>query len=137
MMNKILIIDEEKWYMEAIFDRIDMDFGPNMYDYVFNGAEALRLLRTNKYSTIILDMMLPLGDGLELPSNEPDLMYGIYILRKIRELDNRTPIICYTVLNEMAIKQQISSYNAVHICKVDEESYDKLFKELKRLNRSK
>lgn len=127
-MNKILIIDEENWYMQAIFDRIDIDFGQNMYDYVSNGSDGLKLLKKESYSFIILDMMLPLGESLILPEDEPDLMYGIYILRKLREINRNITVICYTVLNEMLIKQQINSYNAIHICKIDEGSFDKLFK---------
>lgn len=114
--------------MQAIFDRIDIDFGQNMYDYVSNGSDGLKLLKKESYSFIILDMMLPLGESLILPEDEPDLMYGIYILRKLREINRNITVICYTVLNEMLIKQQINSYNAIHICKIDEGSFDKLFK---------
>ena len=131
-MNKILIVDEEKWYMEAIFDRIISEFGEDQYDYVFNGADALKLLKLNKYSGIILDLMLPLGEGLSLPQDEPDLMYGIFILRKIREFDKTTPVICYTVLDDASIKDSLRRYNAIHICKIYEDSYDKLFMELRK-----
>lgn len=134
-MGKILIVDEEKWYMEAIFDRIELEFGDNQYDYVFNGADAITLLRRNKYSAVILDLMLPLGNGLTLPIDEPDLMYGIYILRQIRQFDKSTPIICYTVLDDKHIKDSLKAENAIHICKIYEESYDKLFLELKKINK--
>jgi CheY-like chemotaxis protein len=132
-MDKILIVDEEKWYMEAIFDRINADFGRNLYDYSFNGSDAIELLNKNKYSVIILDLMLPLGDNLSVPDNEPDLMYGILILRKIREINKVIPVICFTVLNDSNIKEEIKKLNALHIGKLDEDSYDRLFRELKKL----
>lgn len=129
--DKILIVDEEKWITEAVFDRIDSEFGMSFYDYAVDGNEALMLLKKNTYSVVILDLMLPLGDGLSLPKSEPELMYGIYILRKIREFNESIPVICYTVLSDTAIKKQIKKLNAIHIHKLDENSFDRLFDEIR------
>ncbi len=132
MTGKVLIVDEEKWYMDAIFDRMDAEFGLGHYDYVFNGHDALELLKINNYSLIVLDMMLPLGGDLTLPEDEPDLMYGIYILRKIREYNKRIPVICYTILNEESIKNEIRDLHAIHLHKLGDRSDEKLFDEIKR-----
>jgi CheY-like chemotaxis protein len=131
-MKKILIADEEMWYMEAVMDRIDYEYGKNHYDFVYNGNDAIELLKKNKYSLFVLDMMMPLGGNLELPEKEPYLMYGIYILRLIRKLNINVPIVCYTILEDNGIKKQIDELNAIHICKLDDDAYDNLFKQINK-----
>lgn len=129
--KKILIVDEEKWFVEAIFDRINSDFGENLFDHCVNGSEAIELILKNEYKVIILDLMLPLGHGINLPEDEQDLMFGIYILRKIRDINKTVPVICYTILDERKIQNQIADLNAIHICKLSENSFDQLFQFLR------
>ena len=126
-MNKILISDEEKWYLDAVTDRIDAEFGEGYYDFVSNGYETLNLIKKNNYKLLILDMMMPLGGDLELPKNEPNLMYGIYILRLVRQEHKNLPVVCYTILDDNKTKKQIQELNAIHICKLDENAYERLF----------
>ncbi|AXE21806.1 hypothetical protein DR864_28450 (plasmid) [Runella rosea] len=129
---KVLLIDEEIWLADAIFDRLVYEHGEGSYDYADNGADGLAKLRTTKFDVVILDMMLPLGGDLKLPNNEPDLMYGVFILRLIRQLfDNNTlPIICYTVIESPKVQKQIDSYKATYVCKLTETSFDDLFKSI-------
>lgn len=131
--KRILIADEEKWFAEAIFDRVLDEYGESIYDYVINGEDALSRVTEINYEVVILDLMMPLGESLSLPANEPDLMYGIYVLRRIREVDKNLPVICYTILSEEKIKKQIKELNAIYIHKFDENSFDKLFNELRRI----
>ncbi|WP_298140591.1 response regulator [Flavobacterium sp.] len=131
-MNKILIADEEKWFLEAVTDRIDAEYGMNHYDFVLNGSDALELLNKSNYKMIILDMMMPLGKDLELPENEPNLMFGIYILRLIRNINRSIPVVCYTILDDNVLKKQIKDLDAIHICKLDDNSFDNLFRNIKK-----
>lgn len=131
-MNKILIADEEKWFLEAITDRIDSEYGVNRYDFVFNGFDALESLEKKDYKLIILDMMMPLGGNLELPKNEPNNMFGIYILKLIREKNKKVPVVCYTILDDNIIKRQIKELDGIHICKLNEDSYENLFKQINK-----
>lgn len=126
-MKRILIADEEKWFLEAITDRLDAEFGANRYDFVRNGYDALQLLEQNQYSMIILDMMMPLGGNLQLPKHDPPMMFGVYILQLIRKQNKTIPIICYTILDDNLIKKQIKQSNAIHICKLDDDAYAELF----------
>lgn len=126
-MSKILIADEEKWFLEGITDRIDAEFGEGKYDFVFNGFDALELLGKNDYSMVILDMMMPLGGNLQLPKTEPKLMFGIYILQLIRERYKSIPIVCYTILDDNTMIKQIKQNNANYICKLDDDSYAELY----------
>ena len=131
-MSKILIVDEEKWFLEAITDRIDAEFGENRYDFVLNGYDALEQLSNNSYTMIILDMMMPLGGDLELPKSEAKTMFGIYILQLIRKKNTSIPIICYTIIDDNLIKKQINQYDAIHICKLNEDAYDELFEHINK-----
>ena len=134
--KQILIVDEERWYAEAIFQRILAEFNAPIYDYVVNGEDALSCLTSTPYEVVILDLMLPLGESLSLPENEPDLMYGIYILRRIRETNKTLPVVCFTILGEEKIKKQIKELNATYIHKLDDNGFDKLFMELGILERN-
>lgn len=130
-MSKILIVDEEKWFLEGVTDRIDFDFGVERYCFAYNGFEALDFLSNQPFKLIILDMMMPLGGDLELPKNEPNLMYGIFILRLIRERFPKITIVCYTILDDNLIKKQIKELSAFHICKINDNAYEELFKYIK------
>ena len=63
-MKKILIVDDEK----PISDIIKFNMTKEGYDVVtaFNGREAIELFEAEKPDIIILDLMLPEVDGLEV-----------------------------------------------------------------------
>ena len=63
-MKKILIVDDEK----PISDIIKFNMTKEGYDVVtaFNGREAIELFEAEKPDIIILDLMLPEIDGLEV-----------------------------------------------------------------------
>ena len=63
-MKKILIVDDEK----PISDIIKFNMTKEGYEVVtaFNGREAIELFETEKPDIIILDLMLPEIDGLEV-----------------------------------------------------------------------
>ncbi|NVY96552.1 response regulator transcription factor [Lactobacillus sp. DCY120] len=64
MANKILIVDDEK----TISDIIKYNLGKEGYDTVvaFDGEEALEKVEAEQPNLIILDLMLPKIDGLEV-----------------------------------------------------------------------
>lgn len=127
--KKILIIDEERWYLEAVFDRIDYEYGKNKYDYCVTGSEAIELLQRNNYSVIILDMMLPLGAIKLNDDDDKNEIFGIIILKRIRELQglSKTPILCNTVMDNADVIKKIHKYNANYVHKLSEDGFDKLF----------
>ena len=63
-MKKILIVDDEK----PISDIIKFNMTKEGYEVVtaFNGREAIELFEAEKPDIIILDLMLPEIDGLEV-----------------------------------------------------------------------
>lgn len=64
MARKILIVDDEKLIVKGIKFSLDQDG----YDVMacYDGEEALALTKENSYDLIILDVMLPKKNGLEV-----------------------------------------------------------------------
>jgi two-component system, OmpR family, response regulator VicR len=80
MNNKILIVDDEKLIVKGIRFSLEQD-GMNVSS-AFDGEEALNLAKTGNFNLIVLDVMLPKINGLE-------------VCQQIREFSN-VPIIMVT-----------------------------------------
>lgn len=63
-MKNILIIDDEKDIVELVVYNLKKE-GYNT-DYCYDGESALKKIKNNKYDLIILDLMLPGIQGMEL-----------------------------------------------------------------------
>ena len=63
-MHKILVVDDEKLIVKGIKFSLEQD-GMNV-DIAYDGEEALNLAKENDYRLILLDVMLPKIDGLEV-----------------------------------------------------------------------
>ena len=84
MANRILVVDDEKLIVKGIKYSLEQD---NMIvDAAYDGEEALKLVRVNEYSLVLLDVMLPKIDGLE-------------VCQQIREFSS-VPIIMVTAKGE-------------------------------------
>ena len=66
-------------------------------DSVFDGGEALSMLRKNIYSAAVLDIMMPVMDGLE-------------VLRRLRESGDNTPVLLLTAMAE--VDDRVAGLNA-------------------------
>lgn len=64
MAYDILVVDDEKLIVKGIKFSLEQE-GMNV-DTAFDGEEALNLAKEKEYSLIILDVMLPKIDGLEV-----------------------------------------------------------------------
>lgn len=85
MMNKkVLVVDDEKLIVKGI--RFSLEQDDMEVDCAYDGEEALKLARENKYDMILLDIMLPKLDGFE-------------VCRQIREFSD-VPIIMLTAKGE-------------------------------------
>ena len=61
MSRKVLVVDDEKLIVKGIRFSLEQD-GMDV-DCAYDGEEALKLIRENKYNIILLDVMLPKLDG--------------------------------------------------------------------------
>ncbi len=84
MARRILVVDDEKLIVKGIKFSLEQE-GMDV-DVAYDGEEAYNLAKANDYSLIILDVMLPKIDGLE-------------VCTMIREFSN-VPIIMVTAKGE-------------------------------------
>lgn len=61
---RILIADDEKSFVEPLSDRLTRK--GNQVESAYDGLNALKLIKANKYDVIILDHNMPELTGLEL-----------------------------------------------------------------------
>ena len=83
-MNKILLIEDEPFVVSFIIKGLE-EVGFEV-SAALSGALALEMLSKNSFQLIILDIMLPDKNGIE-------------ICKAIREEDGETPILFLTALN--------------------------------------
>lgn len=84
MATKVLVVDDEKTIVKGI--RYSLLQDGYEVDTAYDGEEALQKATANKYDIILLDVMLPKRDGLE-------------VLQQIREFSS-VPVIMLTAKGE-------------------------------------
>ena len=83
---KILVVDDEKLLVKGI--KFNLENDGYEVDAVYDGADALAYARLAPYDGIILDIMMPRMDGLE-------------VLRTLRQEGCSTPVLLLTARNEI------------------------------------
>lgn len=63
-MAKVLVVDDEKLIVKGI--RFSLEQDGMEVDCAYDGEEAMMKARENQYDVILLDVMLPKADGLEV-----------------------------------------------------------------------
>lgn len=86
MDYKILIADDEKDLARAI--RMILQYSGYIVDETHNGKEALEKAKINAYDVILLDIMMPIMDGIET-------------LKHLRKLNINTPVILLTAKSQV------------------------------------
>lgn len=84
MSRRVLVVDDEKLIVKGI--RFSLEQDGMEVDCAYDGEEALEFAKTKEYDLILLDIMLPKMDGLE-------------VCQQIREFSN-VPIVMLTAKGE-------------------------------------
>lgn len=84
MNSKILVVDDEKLIVKGIKFSLEQEGWE--VDAAYDGEEALNYVKNNKYDVMLLDVMLPKYDGLQ-------------VCQLVREFSN-IPIIMLTAKGE-------------------------------------
>ena len=84
-MTKILIVEDEPSMRMGLKD--NLEFEEYEVDVAFNGEEGLKKIRNNKYSLVLLDVMLP-------------KMSGFDVCKNVRKENIKVPIILLTAKGE-------------------------------------
>ncbi len=64
MANKVLVVDDEKLIVKGLKFSLEQD-GMEV-DAAYDGQEAVDKIRDNEYDIVLLDIMLPLLDGMQV-----------------------------------------------------------------------
>ena len=67
MAKKVLVVDDEKLIVKGI--RFSLEQDGMEVDTAFDGEEALAMINEKEYDMVLLDLMLPKMDGLEVCQN--------------------------------------------------------------------
>ncbi len=84
MAKRVLVVDDEKLIVKGI--RFSLEQDDMEVDCAYDGEEAVEFARTNTYDIILLDLMLPKMDGLQ-------------VCQQIREFSD-VPIVMLTAKGE-------------------------------------
>ena len=105
-MKNILFIDDD--YKRASSHIEFLKFGGYGVKAISAAHEALKEFENNKdkYDIIILDIMLPPSDSMTREETEFGRHTGLILLKKIREISKRIPIIILTVSNDIKIQEK-------------------------------
>ncbi len=129
-MKKILIIDEERWYLESMIEAIESRVICEIH-FAIDCSESITQFLNNNYDHIILDLMLPVGEyeiTKDIITDDGSLMFGIQLLNFFRSENKTVDIIGYSVADNNEIRQAFIEADAKYLCKIDEDSYDNLIK---------
>lgn len=67
MAKKVLVVDDEKLIVKGL--RFSLEQDGMEVDTAFDGEEALAMINEKEYDMVLLDLMLPKMDGLEVCQN--------------------------------------------------------------------
>ena len=81
MSRKVLVVDDEKLIVKGL--RFSLEQDGMEVDCAYDGEEALEKAKAGEYDIILLDLMLPKMDGLE-------------VCQQIREFSNVPIIMTYS-----------------------------------------
>ncbi len=127
--KKVLLVDEEDWYMEPILDRLDYE--EIEHEYCQTVADSLEVLKSEiTFALAVLDMRMPFGADFGIAAYNA-LAPGLFLFDKIREKTD-IPIICYTATNNQEVIDAIYQRKGIYISKASGHAYE-LISEIKRL----
>ena len=86
MKNKILLAEDEKDLAKAV--KAILTFSNYDTDIVFNGEEAINCAKDNNYDVIVMDIMMPIMDGIEA-------------VKEMRKIGINTPVILLTAKSQI------------------------------------
>ena len=86
MKNKILLAEDEKDLAKAV--RAILVFSNYDTDVAYNGKEAVQYAKDNNYDVIIMDIMMPIMDGIEA-------------VKELRKIGIDTPVILLTAKSQV------------------------------------
>lgn len=108
MTKKILVVDDDQ-YIRELYEELLKDYGYSV-DSATNGSEGLEKIQKNTYDLILLDIMMPKMDGIEV----------LKVANKEKLISKNGPIVLLTNLaHDPVIKEATSLGAAAYLIKAD------------------
>jgi len=85
-MMRVLVVEDEK--KVASFIKRGLEEEGYEVELAGDGAEGLAMIQQGNYALVLMDLMLPKMDGLQ-------------VIRQMREQDLRTPVLCLTAKDKV------------------------------------
>lgn len=105
MTHKILVVDDDE-YIRDLYEEILKDADYDV-DTAHDGEEGLDMIRKNTYKLVLLDIMMPKKDGVE-------------VLRELDKDKNTTPVVLLTNLAHDPVMKEGTSLGALaYLIKAD------------------
>lgn len=89
--KRILLVEDHSDFAAHVWQYLEMQGW--LLDHAVNGAQALHILAKERFDAVVLDLGLPLVDGME-------------VLQRLRSSGNETPILALTARDQLADKLQ-------------------------------
>jgi predicted nucleotide-binding protein len=127
-MKKILIVDDERWYVEPLIDRLSFE-GYNVL-YASSCDEALSIIKeqAEHIRLIVIDSFLPIGDKSTFLEKQfqSSKIIGLQLAKYISNNFKNISIIGYSQLNEDDIIMGFRKNGFQFISKLESDSFDML-----------
>jgi len=110
---KILWIEDESNLLEGLFRPLKRQGA--MILAVPTAEEGIQeFINSGPYDVVVIDLILPRSIEPKLLAREDDNEFypGVEVLRKIRELDQHTPVVVLTVVGDVRLRGIIHSLGA-------------------------
>ena len=103
-MYSVLIVDDEEWVVESLKNGIAWkDFGFEVVDQAYDGAEALEKVRKLRPDLVFTDIRMPVMGGLDL-------------IRQVRREKRSTEFVVVSGYAEFAYAQKALHYGVMGFC---------------------
>ncbi len=117
-MSKILVVEDEKKLAEALGDKLKK-VGFDVF-LAYNGKEGLRNIKSKKPDLILLDIIMPVMDGITM-------------LKEMRKVDKKTPVIILSNLSgDDKLSEALVSGSYDYLIKTD-YSLEEVVKKIKKV----
>ena len=115
-MKKILIVDDERALRKVLVDKLDQE-NYKIFE-AKNGAECLDIVKEEKIDLILLDVMMPVMDGVETVKQ----------IRESKEIENVPMILILTNKGDMETVSEMMSLEAFNYILKSDHSLESIVK---------
>lgn len=127
-MKKVLIVDDERWYVEPLIDRLDFEGYSTLYASSCDEALSIVKREFEHIRLIVVDSFLPIGEKSTFLEKQfqSSKMIGLQLAKYISSNCKNISIIGFSQLNEDDIVMGFRKNGFQFISKLETDSFDKL-----------